>query len=140
MNIFNYISFLFCLFYVPTSIALYFHISETERKCFIEELPDQTMVIGNYKVQLYDPNTKGYSDYPGIGMHVEVKDPEDKVIFIEIVHGRGQVHVHQQFARRTHHLLVFEFDQLVCGRSIARSFGYSSRRARSGLRTSGGEG
>lgn len=37
-------------------------------------------VIGNYKVQLYDPNTKGYGDYPNIGMHVEVKDPEDKVI------------------------------------------------------------
>ncbi|PIC15034.1 hypothetical protein B9Z55_027139 [Caenorhabditis nigoni] len=33
------------------------------------------MVTGNYKVQLYDPNTKGYGDYPNIGMHVEVKDP-----------------------------------------------------------------
>ncbi|PIO63606.1 hypothetical protein TELCIR_14791 [Teladorsagia circumcincta] len=37
------------------------------------------MVTGNYKVQLYDPNTKGYGDYPNIGMHVEVKDPEDKI-------------------------------------------------------------
>ena len=27
--------------------ALYFHIGETERKCFIEELPDDTMVVGN---------------------------------------------------------------------------------------------
>uniref|UniRef100_A0A7E4W2S2 GOLD domain-containing protein n=1 Tax=Panagrellus redivivus TaxID=6233 RepID=A0A7E4W2S2_PANRE len=52
--------------------GLYFHIAETERKCFIEEIPDETMVIGNYKVQLYDPNTKGYGDYPNIGMHVEV--------------------------------------------------------------------
>ena len=84
------------------SSALYFHIAETERKCFIEEIPDETMVTGlfcsfffssngisdflfsfafsgNYKVQLYDPQTKGYADYPGIGMHVEVKDPDDNV-------------------------------------------------------------
>lgn len=45
MNIFKSIS-LLCLVYFSSSLALYFHISETERKCFIEELPDQTMVIG----------------------------------------------------------------------------------------------
>lgn len=28
------------------SLALYFHIGETEKKCFIEEIPDETMVIG----------------------------------------------------------------------------------------------
>ncbi|EPB74781.1 hypothetical protein ANCCEY_06146 [Ancylostoma ceylanicum] len=64
---------------LATCQALYFHIAETEKKCFIEEIPDETMVTGNYKVQLYDPNTKGYGDYPNIGMHVEVKDPEDKI-------------------------------------------------------------
>lgn len=26
--------------------ALYFHIGETERKCFIEEIPDETNVVG----------------------------------------------------------------------------------------------
>lgn len=26
--------------------SLYFHIGETEKKCFIEEIPDETMVIG----------------------------------------------------------------------------------------------
>lgn len=61
--------------------GLYFHIAETEKKCFIEEIPDETMVIGRYKVQLYDPNTKGYGDYPNIGMHVEVTDPDEKVFF-----------------------------------------------------------
>lgn len=67
--------------------ALYFHIAETEKKCFIEEIPDETMVIGRYKVQLYDPNTKGYGDYPNIGMHVEAKDPEEKVSqFVWLIH------------------------------------------------------
>ena len=26
--------------------ALYFHIGETEKKCFIEDIPDETMVVG----------------------------------------------------------------------------------------------
>lgn len=26
--------------------GLYFHIGETEKKCFIEEIPDETMIIG----------------------------------------------------------------------------------------------
>lgn len=29
--------------------GLYFHIAETERKCFIEEIPDETTVIGKYR-------------------------------------------------------------------------------------------
>uniref|UniRef100_A0A1I7UJN8 phenylalanine--tRNA ligase n=1 Tax=Caenorhabditis tropicalis TaxID=1561998 RepID=A0A1I7UJN8_9PELO len=70
--------------------SLYFHIAETEKKCFIEEIPDETMVTGNYKVQLYDPNTKGYGDYPNIGMHVEVKDPEDKVILSKLYTAEGR--------------------------------------------------
>jgi p24 family protein alpha len=73
--------FIFASIAIFSTSALYFHIAETEKKCFIEEIPDETMVIGNYKVQLYDPNTKGYGDYPNIGMHVEVKDPEEKVIY-----------------------------------------------------------
>lgn len=28
--------------------ALYFHIAETERKCFIEEVPDETLVVGEF--------------------------------------------------------------------------------------------
>ena len=35
---------------LPIAFPLYFHIGETERKCFIEEIPDDTMVTGNYKV------------------------------------------------------------------------------------------
>ena len=28
--------------------GLYFHMGETEKKCFIEEIPDETMVIGEF--------------------------------------------------------------------------------------------
>ncbi|XP_038536967.1 transmembrane emp24 domain-containing protein 9-like [Canis lupus familiaris] len=59
--------------------ALYFHTGEAEKKCFIEEIPDETMVIGNYRTQLYDKQREEYQPAtPGLGMFVEVKDPEDK--------------------------------------------------------------
>jgi len=76
-------------YWTRTTAALYFHIGETERKCFIEEIPDETMVMGRYKVQLYDPNTKGYGDYPNIGMHVEAKDPDEKVILSKLYTSEG---------------------------------------------------
>ena len=30
--------------------GLYFHIRETERKCFIEEVPDETLVVGEQPI------------------------------------------------------------------------------------------
>ncbi|XP_024071141.2 transmembrane emp24 domain-containing protein 9 [Terrapene carolina triunguis] len=66
---------------VPRGLGLYFHLGETERRCFIEEIPDETMVIGNYRTQLYDKQREDYMPAtPGLGMFVEVKDPDDKVI------------------------------------------------------------
>ncbi|XP_039262460.1 transmembrane emp24 domain-containing protein 4-like [Styela clava] len=61
--------------------ALYFHVGEKEKKCFIEELPEDTMVTGKYKSQLWDKRTEKFLDStPGMGMHVEVKDPMNKVL------------------------------------------------------------
>jgi hypothetical protein len=39
-------AFLLLLWFAARGNALYFHIGETEKKCFIEEIPDETMVIG----------------------------------------------------------------------------------------------
>merc|ERR1719328_838669 len=76
---------------IPLSNGLYFHIAETERKCFIEEIPDETMVTGNYKVQLYDPRTNGFAaSSPEIGMHVEIRDPEDKIILSKVYSSEGK--------------------------------------------------
>ncbi|EFP04946.1 hypothetical protein CRE_13796 [Caenorhabditis remanei] len=71
--------------------SLYFHIAETEKKCFIEEIPDET--IGDRKLQ--SPTIR--SEHKGIrrlsdivGMHVEVKDPEDKVILSKLYTAEGR--------------------------------------------------
>lgn len=34
------------LYIIHFTNGLYFHIGETERKCFIEEIPDETNVVG----------------------------------------------------------------------------------------------
>ncbi|XP_059963683.1 transmembrane emp24 domain-containing protein 4 [Mesoplodon densirostris] len=65
----------------PGTRGLYFHIGETEKRCFIEEIPDETMVIGNYRTQMWDKQKEIFlPSTPGLGMHVEVKDPEGKVV------------------------------------------------------------
>lgn len=40
---------------------------------------------------MYDPQTKAYSEYPGIGMHVEVRSPEDKIILSKMYTSEGKV-------------------------------------------------
>jgi len=42
----QFISLALILCVLHSACGLYFHISETERKCFIEEVPDETTVIG----------------------------------------------------------------------------------------------
>ncbi|XP_066141392.1 transmembrane emp24 domain-containing protein eca [Euwallacea fornicatus] len=77
---------------IDISSGLYFHIAETERKCFIEEIPDETNVVVNYKVQLYDPRTGGFMpSSPGIGMHVDIRDPDDKTILSRVYSSEGKI-------------------------------------------------
>jgi hypothetical protein len=45
MNWIGFVSFL-CIIFARSSVSLYFHMGETEKKCFIEEIPDETMVTG----------------------------------------------------------------------------------------------
>lgn len=76
---------------ISLSKSLYFHIGETERKCFMEEIPDDTLIIGKYKVELFDENSKTYlPTTPGIGMHVEVKDPDDKIVLSKLYTNEGR--------------------------------------------------
>ena len=43
------------------------------------------MLTVNYKVELYDPRSGGFMpSSPGIGMHVEVKDPDSKIILSRV--------------------------------------------------------
>ncbi|XP_022920595.1 transmembrane emp24 domain-containing protein eca [Onthophagus taurus] len=92
MKLWEGLSFLILSTFILNVDALYFHIGETERKCFIEEIPDETKVIVNYKVELYDPKSGGFMpSTPGIGMHVEVRDPDDKMLLSRVYSSEGQI-------------------------------------------------
>ncbi|XP_054652505.1 transmembrane emp24 domain-containing protein 4-like isoform X2 [Dunckerocampus dactyliophorus] len=61
--------------------ALYFPIEETQKKCFTEEIPEDTRVVGKYRVQLWDKSDSSFLQAsPSLGMHVEIKDADAKVI------------------------------------------------------------
>jgi hypothetical protein len=48
-------------------------------------VPDETLVVGKYKVQIFDKDSNQYQPTPaGIGMHVEVKDPEQQVVLSKV--------------------------------------------------------
>eukprot|EP00051_Salpingoeca_urceolata_P005442 m.73317 g.73317 ORF g.73317 m.73317 type:complete len:307 (+) comp14335_c0_seq2:742-1662(+) len=76
--------------------ALYFHIDEGETKCFIEEVPEETMVVGQYKTQKEMANGKFSPPSSGTGMHVEVHDPNDELIMSKDYQAEGR------FAFTTH--------------------------------------
>ena len=47
--------------------GVYFYMGEKEKKCFIEELPEDTMVSTKYKALLFDKRKNDYvSSPPGL--------------------------------------------------------------------------
>lgn len=72
--------------------CLYFHIGETEKRCFIEEIPDETLLLIDYKLQLHDPTTGGFMQTsPGLAMHIDIRDPDDKLVLSKVYAAEGQV-------------------------------------------------
>ncbi|KAH8163733.1 hypothetical protein CIB48_g4521 [Xylaria polymorpha] len=46
--------------------ALYFFIDGTQPKCFYEELPKDTLVVGHYTAEEYDDNARTWSKHEGL--------------------------------------------------------------------------
>lgn len=71
--------------------GLYFHLGEKEKKCFIEDVPDDTMIVGNYKVELFDKiQNMHITSPPGLGMHVVVNDPNEKTVLSRTYAAEGR--------------------------------------------------
>ncbi|XP_055336252.1 transmembrane emp24 domain-containing protein eca-like [Paramacrobiotus metropolitanus] len=61
--------------------SLYFLLPEGENKCFVEELPDETTVVGEYKIDHIDSKSNNPAQLhgnskQGVGLAVNVKDPD----------------------------------------------------------------
>ncbi|KAK6074853.1 transmembrane emp24 domain-containing protein 9 [Seiridium cupressi] len=57
--------------------ALYFFIDGTTPKCFFEDLPKDTLVVGHYDAQEYDDNTRTWSKHEGISIYISVDEVFD---------------------------------------------------------------
>ncbi|XP_050194063.1 transmembrane emp24 domain-containing protein 11-like [Myiozetetes cayanensis] len=77
-------------FWISFSLALYFHIGEREEKCVIEDLPSDTLVFGNYKVQRWDTHKHDFLESaPGLGMYVTVSTPDGEVLLSKLYGPQG---------------------------------------------------
>ena len=52
--------------------ALYFYIDVTSPKCFFEELPKDTLVVGHYTAEEWDDNRKVWAKHDGISIYISV--------------------------------------------------------------------
>ncbi|MCJ1350975.1 MAG: emp24p/erv25p- protein [Icmadophila ericetorum] len=57
--------------------GLYFYMDSTTPKCFYEELPKDTMVVGNYKAEQYESSINGYTNNPDLKVFISVDEVFD---------------------------------------------------------------
>lgn len=52
--------------------ALYFFLDGRTQKCFYEELPKDTLVVGHYTAEEYDENRHAWWKHDDISIHITV--------------------------------------------------------------------
>ncbi|TID13787.1 putative endosomal cargo receptor [Venturia nashicola] len=67
---------LLALFALPTH-ALYFYMKDSSPKCFHEELPKDTLVVGHYTVSQYDQHSHSFSSAEPLGLYITVEEVFD---------------------------------------------------------------
>ncbi|XP_030253241.1 transmembrane emp24 domain-containing protein 9-like [Sparus aurata] len=92
--------------------SLYFHIGDTEKKCFIQEIPDDTMIIVNFQTHLsHEHIGTDLQDNHNLWVLIEAKDPDDELV------------LSKQFASEG----TFRFTSLKAGRHLICLQSSSSR-------------
>ncbi|WVN88788.1 uncharacterized protein L203_104001 [Cryptococcus depauperatus CBS 7841] len=66
--------------------ALHFYFESNEKRCFLEELPSETIVEGHYKALTWNENRKTWDINEDMGIHVTV---EEVASSHEVVNTRG---------------------------------------------------
>ncbi|KAJ8522735.1 hypothetical protein ONZ45_g702 [Pleurotus djamor] len=67
---------LLLLFFAVAANALHFYLDANERRCFIEEVPSDTVVEGHYRALEWDEQQQGYVENPDLGIIVQVDETE----------------------------------------------------------------
>ncbi len=63
--------------FLPGASALYFYLEGPQKKCFFEELPKDTLVVGTYRAEEWNPDTTSYTDNPNTGIQITVEEVFD---------------------------------------------------------------
>ncbi|KAI8049584.1 emp24/gp25L/p24 family/GOLD-domain-containing protein [Syncephalis plumigaleata] len=58
----------------PLTSAFHFYLDGTTPKCFIEELPKETVVVGHYRAEEYRPEIQQYGENHNIGIQITVEE------------------------------------------------------------------
>ena len=58
--------------------ALYFYVDGTAPRCFVEELPKDTLVVGDYKAEEWDDKKKAWASHDGLNIYISVDEIFDK--------------------------------------------------------------
>jgi len=57
--------------------GLYFYIDGKSPKCFFEELPKDTLVVGQFKAEEWDPTTTTYTEHNQLALQITVDETFD---------------------------------------------------------------
>ncbi|KAI9595352.1 emp24/gp25L/p24 family/GOLD-domain-containing protein [Syncephalis fuscata] len=59
---------------VPLTTAFHFYLDGSNPKCFIEELPKETLVVGHYRAEEYNEGMHLYAENHNIGIQITVEE------------------------------------------------------------------
>ena len=114
--------------FLQCTVGLYFYVADSSPKCFIEEVPEDTLIVGTYKNPDFIPF--GSSAFTGIGLVIEIKDPEHVIVQTRNADTEGK------FAFTSQH----GGEYLICVRTNSTKNWGNSRRFRFDLKLDVGEG
>ncbi|CAH8448491.1 unnamed protein product [Schistosoma turkestanicum] len=85
MNLTSVVIFCLC---IGISQSIFFHMKETEERCFLEDVPEDTLVAGSYKLLA----SKGNHFERSKDLHVKVKvtDPFDQTLLDRVYSSEGR--------------------------------------------------
>ncbi|PWN50580.1 hypothetical protein IE53DRAFT_387097 [Violaceomyces palustris] len=70
----------FALLLLPLLVSvqgLYFYLEAGQKKCFFEELPNDTVVVGHYMAEEWDKNEGRFTVKDDLGIRISVKEMRD---------------------------------------------------------------
>ena len=78
---------------LPLTHSIYFHVSHGTKRCFLEEMPGQTLFLATYKNPDYKPfGAAGYTD--GTAVIIRVLDPSGATVLSRTADVTGKIAFH----------------------------------------------